>query len=186
MGTVPRLRPRLNAILFRLQFGEQVENIKPEIVSVTAACEEVRKSENFSNLLEITLLVGNFMNAGSRNAGAFGFNISFLCKVSQRVRGGNRREGCWPLLTQCGKLLLAWGDVGTNNFSFYPSFETPSPQIRRWHCCTSWLSCVRMTIPMSSSFQMSLPMWRKPAEVGRLGEARKCFQAPQISAWGRK
>ncbi|XP_016061029.1 PREDICTED: protein diaphanous homolog 1 [Miniopterus natalensis] len=81
MGTVPRLRPRLNAILFRLQFGEQVENIKPEIVSVTAACEEVRKSENFSNLLEITLLVGNFMNAGSRNAGAFGFNISFLCKL---------------------------------------------------------------------------------------------------------
>ncbi|XP_068963476.1 protein diaphanous homolog 1 [Petaurus breviceps papuanus] len=81
MGTVPRLRPRLNAILFKLQFNEQVENIKPEIVSVTAACEEVRKSESFSSLLEITLLVGNYMNAGSRNAGAFGFNISFLCKL---------------------------------------------------------------------------------------------------------
>ncbi|XP_072486712.1 protein diaphanous homolog 1 [Notamacropus eugenii] len=81
MGTVPRLRPRLSAILFKLQFNEQVENIKPEIVSVTAACEEVRKSENFSSLLEITLLVGNYMNAGSRNAGAFGFNISFLCKL---------------------------------------------------------------------------------------------------------
>ncbi|PNJ59281.1 DIAPH1 isoform 4 [Pongo abelii] len=81
MGTVPRLRPRLNAILFKLQFSEQVENIKPEIVSVTAACEELRKSESFSNLLEITLLVGNYMNAGSRNAGAFGFNISFLCKL---------------------------------------------------------------------------------------------------------
>uniref|UniRef100_F6ZI99 Diaphanous related formin 1 n=1 Tax=Ornithorhynchus anatinus TaxID=9258 RepID=F6ZI99_ORNAN len=81
MGTVPRLRPRLNAILFKLQFGEQVENVKPEIVSVTAACEEVRKSQNFSSLLELTLLVGNYMNAGSRNAGAFGFNISFLCKL---------------------------------------------------------------------------------------------------------
>ncbi|XP_040310450.1 protein diaphanous homolog 1 isoform X4 [Herpailurus yagouaroundi] len=81
MGTVPRLRPRLNAILFKLQFSEQVENIKPEIVSVTAACEELRKSESFSKLLEITLLVGNYMNAGSRNAGAFGFNISFLCKL---------------------------------------------------------------------------------------------------------
>ncbi|KAG8506978.1 Protein diaphanous-1 [Galemys pyrenaicus] len=81
IGTVPRLRPRLNAILFKLQFSEQVENIKPEIVSVTAACEELRKSESFSSLLEITLLVGNYMNAGSRNAGAFGFNISFLCKL---------------------------------------------------------------------------------------------------------
>lgn len=81
IGTVPCLRPRLNAILFKLQFSEQVENIKPEIVSVTAACEELRKSENFSSLLEITLLVGNYMNAGSRNAGAFGFSISFLCKL---------------------------------------------------------------------------------------------------------
>ncbi|XP_007519043.1 protein diaphanous homolog 1 isoform X2 [Erinaceus europaeus] len=81
MGTVPQLRPRLSAILFKLQFSEQVENIKPEIVSVTAACEELRKSESFSSLLEITLLVGNYMNAGSRNAGAFGFNISFLCKL---------------------------------------------------------------------------------------------------------
>ncbi|KAI5178930.1 Protein Diaphanous 1 [Manis pentadactyla] len=81
MGTVPCLRPRLNAILFKLQFSEQVENIKTEVVSVTAACEELRKSENFSSLLELTLLVGNYMNAGSRNAGAFGFNISFLSKL---------------------------------------------------------------------------------------------------------
>ncbi|XP_034635311.1 protein diaphanous homolog 1 isoform X3 [Trachemys scripta elegans] len=81
ISSVSHLRPRLNAILFKLQFNEQVENIKPEIVSVTAACEEVRKSKSFSSLLEITLLVGNFMNAGSRNAGAFGFNISFLCKL---------------------------------------------------------------------------------------------------------
>lgn len=102
MGAVPRLRPRLNAILFKLQFGEQVENIKPEIVSVTAACEELRKSENFSSLLELTLLVGNFMNAGSRNAGAFGFNISFLCKVSGTMGGRPRPPGA-----QYGRLLLA-------------------------------------------------------------------------------
>ncbi|OCT88420.1 protein diaphanous homolog 1 isoform X1 [Xenopus laevis] len=81
MCSVPRLRPRLNAILFKLLFNEQVENIKPDIVSVTAACEELRKCQSFATLLEITLLVGNYMNAGSRNAGAFGFDISFLCKL---------------------------------------------------------------------------------------------------------
>ncbi|XP_072854474.2 protein diaphanous homolog 1 [Pogona vitticeps] len=81
ISSVPRLMSRLSAILFKLQFNEQVENIKPEIVAVTAACEEVRKSESFSNLLSIILLVGNYMNSGSMNAGAFGFNISFLCKL---------------------------------------------------------------------------------------------------------
>ncbi|XP_041710046.1 protein diaphanous homolog 1 isoform X3 [Coregonus clupeaformis] len=81
MSTVKRLKPRLTAILFRLQFEEQLNNIKPDVVSVTAACEELRKSTAFSQLLQITLLVGNYMNAGSRNAKAFGFTISYLCKL---------------------------------------------------------------------------------------------------------
>ncbi|XP_029599302.1 protein diaphanous homolog 1 [Salmo trutta] len=81
MSTVKRLKPRLTAILFRLQFEEQLNNIKPDVVSVTAACEELRKSVTFSQLLQIILLVGNYMNAGSRNAKAFGFSISYLCKL---------------------------------------------------------------------------------------------------------
>lgn len=76
-----RLKPRLSSILFKLQFEEQVNNIKPDVVAVTAACEEVRQSESFAKLLEITLLMGNYMNAGSRNAKAFGFSISYLCRV---------------------------------------------------------------------------------------------------------
>ncbi|XP_070994336.1 protein diaphanous homolog 1-like [Oncorhynchus clarkii lewisi] len=81
MSTVKRLKPRLTAILFRLQFEEQLNNIKPDVVSVTAACEELKKSTTFSQLLQIILLVGNYMNAGSRNAKAFGFSISYLCKL---------------------------------------------------------------------------------------------------------
>ncbi|XP_058030578.1 protein diaphanous homolog 1 isoform X2 [Ahaetulla prasina] len=81
ISSVSHLLPRLSAILFKLQFNEQVENIKPDIVAVTAACEELRNSENFGSLLSIILLVGNYMNSGSMNAGAFGFNISFVCKL---------------------------------------------------------------------------------------------------------
>ncbi|XP_035504912.1 protein diaphanous homolog 1 isoform X1 [Scophthalmus maximus] len=81
MSTVKRLMPRLQAILFKLQFEEQLNNIKPDVVSVTAACEELRQSQNFSTLLQIILLVGNYMNAGSRNGKAFGFSISYLCKL---------------------------------------------------------------------------------------------------------
>ncbi|KAG1934540.1 protein diaphanous homolog 1 isoform X2 [Pimephales promelas] len=81
ISSVKRLKPRLSAILFKLQFEEQVNNVKPEVVAVTAACEELRKSEGFAKLLELTLLLGNFMNAGSRNAKAFGFSISYLCKL---------------------------------------------------------------------------------------------------------
>ncbi|RXN34008.1 diaphanous -like protein [Labeo rohita] len=81
MSSVKRLRPRLNSILFKLQFEEQVSNLRPDIMAVNAACDEVRKSKAFSRLLELILLMGNFMNAGSRNAQSFGFNLSSLCKL---------------------------------------------------------------------------------------------------------
>ncbi|XP_049330693.1 protein diaphanous homolog 1 [Astyanax mexicanus] len=81
ISSVKKLKQRLSAILFRLQFEEQVNNIKPDVVAITAACEELVQSQNFSKLLEIILLVGNYMNAGSRNAKAFGFSISYLCKL---------------------------------------------------------------------------------------------------------
>ncbi|CAM4731834.1 unnamed protein product [Leuciscus chuanchicus] len=80
MSSVKYLRPRLNSILFKLQFEEQVNNLRPDIMAVNAACDEVRKSKPFSRLLELILLMGNFMNAGSRNAQSFGFNLSSLCK----------------------------------------------------------------------------------------------------------
>ncbi|XP_077464737.1 protein diaphanous homolog 2 isoform X3 [Stigmatopora argus] len=81
MSSVKLLRPRLNGILFKLTFEEQVNNIRPDIMNVTFACEEVKKSEGFRKLLELVLLVGNYMNAGSRNAQTFGFNINFLSKL---------------------------------------------------------------------------------------------------------
>ncbi|XP_058252712.1 protein diaphanous homolog 2 isoform X5 [Hemibagrus wyckioides] len=81
MSSVKLLRPRLNGILFKLTFEEQVNNIRPDIMNVTFACEEVKKSEGFCKFLELVLLVGNYMNAGTRNAQTFGFNISFLCKL---------------------------------------------------------------------------------------------------------
>ncbi|XP_036950617.1 protein diaphanous homolog 3-like isoform X5 [Acanthopagrus latus] len=81
MSSVKRLRPRLSHILFRLQFDEQVNNLRPDILAVNAACDEVRKSHSFGRLLELVLLLGNYMNAGSRNAQSYGFDLSSLCKL---------------------------------------------------------------------------------------------------------
>ncbi|KAF7703658.1 hypothetical protein HF521_022665 [Silurus meridionalis] len=81
MSDVKRLRPRLNSILFKLQFEEQVCHLRPDILAVSAACEDVRKSKAFSKLLELVLLMGNYMNAGSRNAQSYGFDLSSLCKM---------------------------------------------------------------------------------------------------------
>ncbi|XP_036775523.2 protein diaphanous homolog 2 isoform X3 [Manis pentadactyla] len=81
MSSVKMLHPRLNSILFKLTFEDHINNIKPSIMAVTLACEELKKSESFNRLLELVLLVGNYMNSGSRNAQSLGFKINFLCKI---------------------------------------------------------------------------------------------------------
>jgi len=64
-----------------LRYEELVQDVKPDIVAATAACEEVKSSKKFARILELILLLGNYMNSGSKNGQAFGFEISFLTKV---------------------------------------------------------------------------------------------------------
>nr|AOV18876.1 diaphanous-related formin 2 [Peregriana peregra] len=81
MSTIKRLVPRLNAILFKMRFSELVSDIKPDLVSATEACDEIKNSRRFAKLLELSLLMGNYLNSGSRNAQSIGFDISFLTKL---------------------------------------------------------------------------------------------------------
>ncbi|MBN3295031.1 DIAP1 protein, partial [Amia calva] len=81
MSSVPRLMARLHAILFKLQFQEQLDDMRSDVEAVTVAIEGQRESKSFSELLELLLLIGNFLNADSNNADAFGFRLSYLCKL---------------------------------------------------------------------------------------------------------
>ncbi|KAL5011351.1 hypothetical protein ScPMuIL_009902 [Solemya velum] len=81
MCSIKRLTPRLNSTLFKMKFSEMVSDIKPDLVSATEACEEVMQSTKFAKLLELILLIGNYMNTGSRNAQSLGFELSFLGKL---------------------------------------------------------------------------------------------------------
>lgn len=56
----------------------------------TAACEEVKSSKKFAKILELTLLMGNYMNSGSKNGQAFGFEISFLTKLTNTKDSDNK------------------------------------------------------------------------------------------------
>lgn len=82
IGEIKRLGPRLTSLNFKLNMPDMINDIKPDIVAATAACEEVRTSKKFSKILELILLLGNYMNTGSKNEQAFGFEMSFLTKLS--------------------------------------------------------------------------------------------------------
>ncbi|XP_071500054.1 protein diaphanous homolog 2-like isoform X2 [Diadema antillarum] len=81
VGDIKHLDKRLQAISFKMKFQELVGDIKPDIATVTKACEELQNSKGFTSVLELILLFGNYMNSGSRNAGSVGFDLGFLTKL---------------------------------------------------------------------------------------------------------
>lgn len=52
-----------------------------DIVSAAAALEEIMQSRKFAKIIELILLIGNFMNAGSRNEMTIGFEMGFISKA---------------------------------------------------------------------------------------------------------
>lgn len=50
-------------------------------MAATVALEEIKTNTKFARILELILLIGNYLNSGSRNAQSLGFDISFLSKV---------------------------------------------------------------------------------------------------------
>lgn len=91
IGEIKRLGPRLHSLNFKISLPDMVQDIKPDIVAGTAACEEVRKSAKFAKILELILLLGNYMNSGSKNQQAFGFEFSFLTKLTNTKDYENKK-----------------------------------------------------------------------------------------------
>lgn len=85
------MSPRLHNLNFKLTYADMVQDIKPDIVAGTAACQEIRNSKKFSKILELILLLGNYMNSGSKNEAAFGFEISYLTKLTNTKDADNKQ-----------------------------------------------------------------------------------------------
>ncbi|XP_054740650.1 protein diaphanous [Anastrepha obliqua] len=82
IGEIRRLLPRLHNLNFKLIYADLIQDIKSDIVAGTAACEEIRNSKKFAKILELILLMGNYLNSGSKSEAAFGFEMSYLAKLS--------------------------------------------------------------------------------------------------------
>ncbi|CAH1126871.1 unnamed protein product [Ceutorhynchus assimilis] len=91
MAEVKRLLPRLKSLSFKNHYAEMVNDTKPDIVAATAACEEVKKSRKFARILELILLLGNYMNSGSKNGGVFAFEMNFLTKLTGTKDAANKQ-----------------------------------------------------------------------------------------------
>lgn len=91
IAEIKRLGARLQSLSFRLNFPDMYEEVRPDIHAVMAACKDVKESKKFHKILELILLLGNYMNSGSKNEVAFGFEISFLTKLTSTKDHENKQ-----------------------------------------------------------------------------------------------
>ncbi|XP_076912458.1 formin-like protein 11 [Bidens hawaiensis] len=84
--TIPHAFPRIEALLYRETFEDEVTHLRKTFLVLEEACKELRSSRLFLKLLEAVLKTGNRMNVGTIRGGAKAFKLDALLKLAD-VKG---------------------------------------------------------------------------------------------------
>ncbi|KAF7805097.1 formin-like protein 11 [Senna tora] len=86
MLSVPFAFPRVDAMLYRETFEDEIVHLRNSFSMLEEACKELRSSRLFLKLLEAVLKTGNRMNVGTIRGGARAFKLDALLKLAD-VKG---------------------------------------------------------------------------------------------------
>uniref|UniRef100_A0A672SU89 Dishevelled associated activator of morphosis 2 n=1 Tax=Sinocyclocheilus grahami TaxID=75366 RepID=A0A672SU89_SINGR len=80
MSRIDHYQQRIQSLFFKKKFAERLAEIKPKVEAILCASREVMRSKHLTQVLEVVLAFGNFMNKGQRG-NAYGFKVSSLNKI---------------------------------------------------------------------------------------------------------
>ncbi|XP_031491779.1 formin-like protein 11 isoform X1 [Nymphaea colorata] len=86
MLNLPLAFLRIEAMLYKETFEDEVLHLKKSFVTLEDACKELKSSRLFLKLLEAVLKTGNRMNDGTSRGGAKAFKLDALLKLAD-VKG---------------------------------------------------------------------------------------------------
>ncbi len=87
MAKIPKVEARIQGFIFKQEFNSRKDELKTRVTAVAACARRVVESTKFKGVLEITLALGNFMNAGHQLGNAGGVSIESVLMLSG-VRAG--------------------------------------------------------------------------------------------------
>ena len=90
ISEIPRLEQRLGCMIFKRTFTEKVTELRPNLDAVTKASKALKSSKSFHKILEIILLLGNYMNGTGRSGGALGFKLAAINKLVDTKSANNK------------------------------------------------------------------------------------------------
>lgn len=91
MTCIPKLKIRLDVTFFKAQYETASDTLKQKIGVVKRATNQIQTSENLKGVLQIILAVGNYLNGGTRQGGAYGFKLATLSKLGATKSNDNKQ-----------------------------------------------------------------------------------------------
>ena len=82
IAPIPELTHRLECMVFKQKLEQTCELLDDRLKTITAACEQVSRSERLAKLLEVVLKIGNYINGGTTRGGVVGYKLDALAKLA--------------------------------------------------------------------------------------------------------
>ncbi|KAK7397188.1 hypothetical protein VNO78_18355 [Psophocarpus tetragonolobus] len=117
MLSIPFGFQRVEAMLYRETFEDEVAHVSNSFTMLEEACKELRSSRFFLKLLEAVLKTGNRMNVGTIRGGARAFKLDALLKLAD-VKGTDGKTTLLHFFVQeivRSEGIKAWERMGSEN-----------------------------------------------------------------------
>eukprot|EP00026_Physarum_polycephalum_P003220 Phypoly_transcript_03230.p1 GENE.Phypoly_transcript_03230~~Phypoly_transcript_03230.p1 ORF type:complete len:808 (+),score=212.09 Phypoly_transcript_03230:295-2424(+) len=87
---IPRFEQKIKALILKDQFSARIGKLLSDLTILKTAAVQLTESTNLLKLLEGILAIGNYLNAGSKIAQAYGFKLDALRKVADTRATGRK------------------------------------------------------------------------------------------------
>ncbi|GAM18201.1 hypothetical protein SAMD00019534_013760, partial [Acytostelium subglobosum LB1] len=90
MDTITSVADRVRSFYLKLTFPDKLREIKPDLQLFVSTIKNIRSNKNFLKVIEVILVIGNFLNGGTARGDCFGFKLDGLLKLTDTKTFNNK------------------------------------------------------------------------------------------------
>ncbi|EGC39081.1 hypothetical protein DICPUDRAFT_148204 [Dictyostelium purpureum] len=90
MESVSNLQERVKSFYLKIAFPDKLKEIKPDLELFTKTTKDIKSSKNFLKVIEVILIIGNFLNGGTARGDCLGFKLDALLKLTDTKTFNNK------------------------------------------------------------------------------------------------
>lgn len=127
---IERLPERLEFWMFKMQFKELCNTAQERVKILSDAYHVIMDNTSFKNMIQYILLIGNYMNSGTKKGNVAGFKLESLLQLKSN-KSHDKKENLLSFIVQqlYEKSMKQKKEI--NSLQFVKDFETGLPSVIR-------------------------------------------------------